>query len=121
MNSHAIKISGTFELPKGLELDHDYSIALEAQIMAVNKTSEQDGTFSYTYHAKPSTGQILSDKGEVTKLIDRKKQSSLLRSQLGFIAADRGIEPQEFYEKTMIDFRHNLLAILDFISSLDNH
>lgn len=118
MNNHLLKITGVSELPNQLELGESYTFLLNADVIAIKKEDENDGTFTFTYSAKQTTGEIKDKLGKVVKFQDKKSQSKKLRSQLVAISLDRGLEPEKFYHDTMVDFRHFTLEILDFISSL---
>jgi len=119
MNSHQLKLSGTFELPNPLEIDKNYGIFADVDIVSISKASQEDGSFEFVYSAKPTIGEVKMPNGEVIKLVDKKKQSVKLRQQLGFIAKDRGLNEQEFYETTMVKIRHYLLEILDLVEGLE--
>ena len=116
-NSHQIKINGSFEIPDPLEINTTYAIGLSAEITDINKSSDDAGGFVYSYKAKPLIGQA-TDGQKTIKFVDQKKQSQKLRGQLCMIAQERGVDPQKFYEDTLIDFRHFTLEILDFIQGL---
>lgn len=119
MNSHAIKVNGKFEIAEPLEIDHSYNIELRADITAISKNSQENGEFEFIYHAKPEIGGIEMDNGKMLKMQDKKKQSVKLRQQLGFIAKDRGLDEQKFYEETLTKIRHYLPEILDLIVGLE--
>ena len=118
MNSHILKVTGVSELPNQLELGEEYTFLLTADVTGIKKESTEDGTFTFTYSAKQLTGEIKDKLGKIVKFQDKKSQSKKLRSQLVAIALDRGLEPEKFYQDTMVNFRHFTLEILDFISSL---
>lgn len=119
-NSNSVKLSGKFEIPEGLEIDTNYTINIDAEITSISKHSQEDGSYEYVHTAKPVTGEIIANAGKVLKLKDKKKQSQLLRQQLGFIARERGIDEETFYNECMTDFRHYTLEILDFIEGQKN-
>lgn len=118
MNSHAVKLTGKFEIPEPLEIDTSYLITIAADITSISKESQENGEYEYTYTAKPTAGSIQAVGGKVVKLEDKKKQSVKLRQQLAFIAQERGIDPEKFYQATMTDFRHFTLEILDFLEGI---
>ena len=118
--SNSIKLTGRFEIPEGLEIGTNYTITLDAEITSISKHSQEDGSYEYVHTAKPVTGEIIANAGKVLKLGDKKKQSVKLRQQLGFIARERGIDEETFYNETLTDFRHYTLEILDFLKGIKN-
>lgn len=118
MNSHILKITGVSELPEALELGKSYSFLIDADLNAIKKEDNDDGSFTFTYSAKQLTGEIKNELGKIIKFQDKKSQSKKLRSQLVAIALDRGLEPEKFYTDTMVNIRHYTLEILDFIEGL---
>lgn len=119
MNSNQIKLSGNFEIPEALEIDRSYQIQLEVDIKSISKNSEEDGTYNFVFTAKPLKGDIIGVGEKNIKLKDKRKQSVKLRQQLGFLARDKGLDENEFYEVTMTKVRHHLLEILDYLESLN--
>lgn len=119
MNSHSIKLTGTFDIPQPLEIDTSYTMVLQAEIISIAKHSQENGEYEFVYTAKSLVGEATDGK-RVIKLEDKKKQSVKLRGQLVAIAQDRGLDPEQFYEAVMVKFRHHTLAILDFLEGLDN-
>lgn len=117
-NSHAIKLVGKFEISQPLNIDHNYTIALTADITSIAKHSQENGEFEYIYTAKAITGEATDGKA-VIKLPQKGRQSVLLRGQLAVIATDRDLDPETFYNATMGSLRHNMVAVLDLIESLD--
>ena len=120
MNSHQIKISGSFEIPEPLEINTTYALGISAEITDINKSSDDAGGFIYSYKAKPIIGQA-SDGKKTIKFKDNKKQSWKLRYQLMAIAQDRGLDGEKFYTDTMIKLRHHTLAVLDFLEGLNEN
>ncbi len=118
MNSYTIQILGQAEIPQSLELGKTYEIKLTSDCVAITKTDEQDGTFTFKHKLKGLAGEILGEKGTV-KTIDKKHQSQKLRGQLWAIANQAGVNEEEFYEQTMIKIRHYLPEILALIKTLE--
>lgn len=118
-NSHTLKITGVSELPSPLEIGKSYELRITGDCNAIKKQNNDDGSFTFTYSVKQLTGELVADKGDVIKFTDRKSQSQKFRQQLVFIAQERGVDAEEFYEQTMTKFRHYTMQILDFISSLE--
>lgn len=120
MNSHAIKLTGKFEVAEPLEIDKSYGIKIMGGIVSISKQSQENGEYQFTYKIVPEFGEVEKDNGTVIKIQDKKKQSVKLRSQLAQIAQDRGLDQEEFYQATMVKFRHYTLEILDFLEGLKN-
>ena len=118
MNEHCIKLTGKFSIPQALDIDKSYDIRLKGGIVSISKESQEDGSYEFTYKLVPEFGEVEKDNGEIVKLKDRKHQSVKLRQQLEFIAQERNEEPQEFYETQMINIRHFLPQLLDYIETL---
>lgn len=119
MNSHAIKLTGKFEIPTPLEIDKSYDLRLRVGISGISKQSQENGEYEFVYKAVPEFGEVEKESGEVIRLQDKKKQSVKLRAQLAQIGTDRGLDPEVFYEATMVKFRHYTLEILDFLEGLE--
>lgn len=84
MHSHALKISGKVELWQSLELDKNYSIAVNGSLVNISTSPNQDGTLSYTYSLKPVNVLIHSELWSTIKAKDPRKNSVKLRSKLKF-------------------------------------
>lgn len=119
MNSHAIKLTGKYKIAEPLDIDNSYNTSLLVSITGISKHSQENGEFEFVYHAKPEYGEVGKSNGKILKMQDKKKQSVKLRQQLGFIAKDRGLDENEFYENTMVKIRHYLPEILDLIVGLE--
>jgi hypothetical protein len=79
---HSIKLSGKFNVEFAPHIDKDYEMRLTGSISSIAKTSNEDGTFSYTYSLKPLYGEILNDKGETVKVVKKGSQSQKLRATI---------------------------------------
>lgn len=117
MDSNQIRLTGSFELPSPVEIDKNYTLTVSADIVSVSKHSNDDGSYTYVYRAKVLTGEA-SDGQKVIKLVDKTHHSAKLRAQLGFLATERGLEPEQFYNAVMGDLRHNLLMVLDLLEGI---
>ena len=120
MNSKSLRLSGRFELPEDLEIDDEYQFKFQGSVTSISKHSEEDGTFSFIYHIKPSTGEIMGEDGKVAKLKEKTRHSLILRRVLAQIAQDRLLDPDTFYSTTMASLEYNIMAILDFLEGLKN-
>lgn len=108
--SHDIKLSGKFAVEFAPQIDRDYQIALTGGITSIAKTSNEDGTYSYTYNLKPVHGEIVNDKGETKKLSKKGSQAQRFR----FMVEGMGRE----YEPTMSKLMDNIDQVLDLLDKL---
>lgn len=104
MNSHQIKLSGSFEIPEPVEIDRDYSIQFTGSVDEIKKKSD-GGEIGYVYCLKPLHGEILSDKGKTIKVVRKGSQSQKLRA----LILARGLD----YEQTMSKIIDNVDIILE--------
>lgn len=104
MNSNKIKLSGSFEIPEPVQIDRDYELTLTGGITSIAKTSNEDGTFTYSYTLKPLYGEIIDDKGETVKVVRKGSQSQKMRAMILNLGYD--------YEPTMSKLMDNLETIL---------
>jgi hypothetical protein len=113
-NSHVIKISNSAEIPEPIELDHTYQILLEGDCKDIKKSSNDDGSHTYTYNVKLLTAEIEDSRGRTLKIKDKKRQSQKLRQQIEFTRIESGspLSSEEYYDKVMTAVRHNLQAII---------
>jgi hypothetical protein len=119
MNSFTVKINGTSEIDQALNIGESYSIYTTADCVAITKSDDQDGNFTFKHVLKPVLSEIRGKNGVVVQIKDTKKQSVKLRAHLIQIAMDTDRNPEEFYEQTLTKIRHFLPEILGFIERLE--
>lgn len=119
INSFTVSIVGLSELAGGLELGEDYQILIQGTCNQIAKSDNEDGSVTYKHKIKQKTAEIKSSDGRVVVVKDKMSQSAKLRAQLHAIALDRQLEPEAFYEATLVKFRHYTMEILDFIEGLE--
>lgn len=114
MNSHIIKLNTSAELSEPLELDHTYRITMEGDCKDIKKSSNDDGSYEYTYNVKLLTADIEDNLGKEVKIIDKKKQSQKLRQQIEFTRLESGstLDKEEYYNRVMNAVRHHLQNII---------
>jgi len=84
MDTHYLKITWKMNIPKWLEVDKNYTIALDGSITDSNQKSNQDGTFTYTHSFMPIHCMINAELGETILAKDTRSNSSKLRSKLKY-------------------------------------
>jgi len=107
MNSNNIRLSGKFEIPEPILIDHDYQFNFTGGVTSVAKTSNDDGSYEYTYNIKPIHGEIINDKGETIRVVKKGSQSQRLRAMI----LAQGLD----YPETMNKIMDNLDSILEKI------
>lgn len=120
MNSHTLKISNSAEIPEPLEMDRTYRITLEGDCKDIKKSSNDDGSFTYTYNVKLLTAEIEDDLGQTLKIVDKKKQSQKLNAQIRIMAEEDGGDGNLAYEKYMTLLRHYWPSVKDYLDKLDS-
>lgn len=95
--SHDIRLSGKFAVEFAPQIDKDYQISLTGGITSIAKTSNEDGTYSYTYNLKPVYGEIIDDKGDTVKVVKKGSQSQKLRAMI----LAQGLEYEQEMSKIM--------------------
>lgn len=104
-DTHLLKISGKAELPKPVDIGHNYRVSVEGSVVSVNKSDNENGEFTYTYTFKPVNMELLTDKGEMLKLKDTRTSSQLLRAKLWSVWKN-GKNPENFdtwYQRLMMN------------------
>lgn len=117
-NSNTVSIIGLSEVEEALNFGEDYTIEVKGTCNKVSKTDNEDGSVNYKHSIKQKTASITSSDGKQIVVKDKKSQSLKLRGQLVNIALEAQIEPEEFYETTMIDLRHYLPELIIYIAEL---
>lgn len=108
-DTHLIKISGKAELPKPIDIGHNFRVALSGSVTSVNKSDNENGEFTFTYLFKPITVEVLTALGETIKAKDTRSASQLLRARFWAIWKN-GNYPDNFdtwYQKLMIKLLEN--------------
>jgi len=112
IKEYILRITGLVSLPEPLRVDHDFVIGLTINVYSAEKRSNQDGTYSILFKAKP-TGEIVieSDKGE--KIFAKAKGESWSKKWRNIIW-NAGENYDEIMAK-MIDYWEE---VLEFIKKL---
>lgn len=115
-DTHLLKISGKAELPKPIEIGHNYRVAMEGSVISQTKSDNENGEFTFTYLFKPVKIELLTSMGEMLKLKDPRKYSQLFRARVWtkWKAQDTGKDFDAYYEKLMM----NLIQRVDEITEM---
>lgn len=79
-DSYILRITGKAELPRPIEVGHNYHVSLEGSVVEESKADNQDGSLTYAWKFKPVKIELLEPKGETLKLKDPRSKSALFRS-----------------------------------------
>ena len=82
INSHVLRLTGRAELPKEIDIGHNYHISLEGSIPKTELHDNENGTYNKVYTFKPVKVELLTDKGETLKLRDARSMSQLFRGRM---------------------------------------
>lgn len=115
MNSHTLRIANSAEIPEPIEMDRTYRLSLEGDCKDIKKSSNDDGSFTYTYTLKLLTAEIEDDLGQTLHISDKRKQSQKLRQQIEFSRIESGstTDSEEYYNRVMTAVRHHLQNIIN--------
>jgi len=112
IKEYILRITGSVSLPELLKVDHDFVIGLTVNVFSAEKRSNQDGTYSILFKAKP-TGQIVieGDKGE--KIFAKAKGESWSKKWRNIIWSEN-----EDYDEIMKKMVSHWEEVLEFIKNL---
>lgn len=109
-DTYMLKISGKSELPKPINIGHNFHVALEGSVVSETKSDNENGEFTHTYSFKPIKIDLLTDKGESLKLKDTRTASQLFRARLYSIWKNQKSVSTDFdtwYQNIMTTFLQN--------------
>ena len=101
MDSYAIKLSGSAELPKQITMGHNFRVLLEGSIVEERIKDNDDGSKTHYYIFTPVLVETLDDKGERLRAKDVRSVAKRLRSRVYLWwkeHLDRGKTQDECYE-----------------------
>ena len=101
INSHILKLSGKAELPKEIDISHNYHVSLEGSITGISIDDNEDGTYNKIYKFKPVKVDLLTPQGEQIKLKDPRKNSVKIRNKLYFLwkESNEQMDFDEYYTR----------------------
>lgn len=116
INERILKLTGTANLPRDLQIGHDYTIALQVNVNASETRNNEDGTCDVIFKCRP-TGEIIitKDYGEKMVLKSRNSVSKRIRNSLFYKWTELGLEGdfQEWYESIGSKIIANLDKIIE--------
>lgn len=117
INSYILKLSGKAEIPKPLEIGHNFKIKIDGSITAITESDNDDGSRTYYYKFEPVLVEMVTEKGETIKAKDVRSRSRQLRSRLWGIWQEQNIvgEFENFYDEAMKKIIYNAD---DFVETL---
>jgi hypothetical protein len=115
--TYYLKVSGKANIPKRLEIGHNYKVVMDASITQEQKNDNNDGTYDVIFKVEPLTVEIGKDGGEVIKAKDPRKNSVKIRNKLHWLwqNAQMNIEFDDYYTKVTNYITLNLEDIISEI------
>lgn len=116
ISNHFLKLSGKAELPKAIEMGHNYHISIEGSVNTTQDSDNEDGTYTRAYTFKAIKIELLDQKGEALKLKDTRSNSQLIRSLLykKWVNAASDVSFDEFYDAACRAMMANIDLIIDW-------
>lgn len=119
INEHILKISGSSNLPSGLEMDKRYLVSIEVDCTDIVDRSNQNGTLNREYKCK-QTGdtQILVDGKQIIKAEKKQKRSQKLHAAIWYYWNMNGFEKpfDQYYDETMAKINSRVPEIIEFLA-----
>jgi hypothetical protein len=119
INEHILKISGSSNLPEGLEIDKRYLVSIEVDCTDTVDRSNQNGTINREYKCK-QTGdtQILTEGKKIIKAEKKQKRSQKLHAAIWYYWNEHGFEEtfDVYYDRTMAKINSRVPEIIEFLS-----
>ncbi len=93
-------------LESGLEIGHNYGVAIEGSITSKTEADNHDGTHSVYWKFEPVIVRVVNPKGETIQAKDVRHKSQLLRSALWreWQALGTNEEFDDYYNERMDSF-----------------
>ena len=110
MDSYAIKLTGTAELPEPLEIGHNYAVSLQGSITAETISDNEDGSKTHYYRFRPVMVEVVRPKGERLRAKDTRSRSQQLRAWLFRLWREEnsGESFDDYYDRRMLDVMQKL-------------
>lgn len=84
MDTHYLKVTGKMNIPKELEVDNNYTVAMDWSITDTSKKSNQDWTYTFVHSFFPIHCMIKDELWETILAKDTRSNSTKLRSKLKY-------------------------------------
>jgi hypothetical protein len=81
MDTYLLKLTGKAEAPERIEIGYNYHVAIEGAVVSESKSTNDDGTHTFTATFKPIKIDLLNVKGETLKMKDTRTSSQILRAR----------------------------------------
>ena len=119
INSHILKITDGAELSGELDPSMEVKITdADLAIYAVEKKSNEDGTFDIKYKARITSAIEYEQNGKVARGSDKKGKSKKLRGAIWYLGEEEHAEDKElFYEIVMNKLIINLPEVWTIIKN----
>lgn len=114
ISSYVLKLTGKCELPKAVEIGHNYTVTLKGSVTAQHESDNEDGTHTMSYTFRPVTGEIEAN-GETLKLKDNRSNSQLLRSLVykKWLNTASNEAFEDFYTRVMYGIMRDMDELVD--------
>jgi hypothetical protein len=73
IKDYYIRLMGTAYIDEPLEIDNNYRIACEGEIVSSTEQTNEDGTGKKIFKFKPTTIEIIKDNGVKSLLLERNR------------------------------------------------
>lgn len=99
-DSYVLKLSGKAELPKRLEIGHNFKITIDGSIVSETIEDNEDGTKTHYFLLKPVIVEAITEKGERLRTKDTRSIHKRVRSRSWLWWKDNQINKtdEEVYE-----------------------
>ena len=100
MDSYFLKLTGKAELPKGIEIGHNFRVLAEGSIVSEEISDNEDGFKNHGYKFQPVKLEAITEIGETIKAKDTRSNSRLWRAQMfaKWKEAETEMTADEFYD-----------------------
>ena len=101
MDTHYLKLTGKFETDKAVNIDQNYTLAVQGTVISTAKLSNNDWSFTFIHTFKPVYGVISSQDWEAIKMKDNRSNSTKLRSLAKYDWSQDSLwydTPEEYYD-----------------------
>ena len=104
MDNFVLKLSGKAELPRAIELGHNFRVLLEGSIVEETIADNDDETKTHYFKFKPVIVEAITEKGERLRAKDTRSRSQQLRSLLfrKWREANEPISFEDYYDQAMV-------------------
>lgn len=116
VNENILKLTGRVSIPEALELDINYSLALQGSITGKDERINHNGTLDSIWRFEPVKCEILTPMGKTLRAKDPRKMSQKLRSVMYVV--NQTEDPEAYYERNMTLLIKNWEEIEHYLKNL---